>query len=164
MLLAHIEPLVRRLEARRTGAGDVRIEPLEEQHLEEVGWLISEALGGGPMSAMQRLRRRLSAARDGQDNLDRSQVATVGEQVAGAMLWRADDDAAVVDARVVAPPWRVGPLNLRILQAGLLRAHDEGLTKARFHCDETVKDTIRLAQRCNAVETARTALYYKPFD
>ena len=163
-LYAHVEPLARRLDARAAGAAQCEIGPVTDDVLEEVGWLISSSLGGGPISAMRRLRGRLAGAHAGQDKLDRSQVATAGNQVAGALLWRTEGDTAVVDARVVAPPWRGGLLNLRILQSGLVRMRDEGVTKVRFQCDETVKDTIRLAQRCNAIETARTALYYRPFD
>jgi hypothetical protein len=50
-----------------------------------------------------------------------------------------------------------------LLESGLLRGKAEGLTEVRFHCDDTVRDTISLARRAAAVETATNATWYYPF-
>jgi hypothetical protein len=83
-----------------------------------------------------------------------------GEALAGAILWRVVDGVAHVDARVVAPRWRGGWTNLLLLEAGLVAGLAEGLTRMRFHCDDTVRDTISLARRCAADELESGAYYY----
>ena len=160
-LLENISPLLTRLR-RREGAGSPpRIAPLGEAPLDEIGWLVSAELGGGPFSAQARMRSQTAPESRVKD---RSQVAMVGDQVAGVILWRIDaDDVAVVDARVVAAPWRGGAINLTLLEAGLLRGKAEGLTEVRFHCDDTVRDTISLARRAQAREVATKAAWYLPF-
>jgi GNAT superfamily N-acetyltransferase len=163
-LLDYLAPLIARNEARRGSGASFEIVPLGDVALDEVGWLISSELGGGPLSAQHNLHQRVGGRGPGQVGPDRSQVAVAGDKIAGAILWRIDDGVAVVDARVTAPAWRIGALSLQLLVAALLRGRADGLTAARFHCDETVTDTMRLAKRCNAVETAQTALYYRPFD
>ena len=46
-------------------------------------------------------------------------------QAAGVMIWRLDaDGVAVVEARIVAPRWRGGLVNLALLEAGLLGKGD----------------------------------------
>ena len=81
-------------------------------------------------------------------------------QVAGVLLSHLKDGVQVVEGRIVAPGRRNGWPNLVLLEAGLRRARDEGVSVFQFHCDDTVRDTISLAKRCAARETARKALYY----
>ena len=157
-LLEHISPLTARLRTHGRVPEGVRIAPLSDAPLEEVGWLVSAELGGGPMEALQRLRRR--GASPDADPLDRSLAIMKDDHVAGVMLWRLEQGLAMVDARVVSPRWRNGWPNLLLLEASLLRARDEGVTEFRFYCDETVRDTLRLAQRAAAAEVASDALYY----
>ena len=161
-LLENISPLLARLR-RREGAGTAPlIVPLGEAPLDEIGWLVSSELGGGPFSAQARMRSQTAPESRVKD---RSQVAMVGEKVAGVILWRIDvDEVAVVDARVVAAPWRGGAINLTLLEAGLLRGKEEGLLDVRFHCDEAVRDTISLARRAQAREIAKKATWYLPFE
>ncbi len=155
-LLQNVTPLLTWL-ARREGGIGPTIQPLSATTIEAVGWLVSSELGGGPFGAMHRLTMRLGGPGAA---LDRSQVATVDGVVAGVILWRIQDGMAVVDARVVALPWRGGSLNLRLLEAVMRRCAAEGLTHVRFHCDEAVRDTLSLARRCAAAETASQAHYY----
>jgi hypothetical protein len=158
VLLEHLSPLVARLRARGRVPADVRIASLADAPLEEVGWLVSAELGGGPIEALQRLRLRGGAADS--DPLDRSLAVLHDGHVAGVMLWRLNDGIATVDARVVAPRWRNGWPNLLLLEASLLRARAERVTDFRFYCDDTVRDTLRLAQRAAAIEVRNDALYY----
>ncbi len=158
VLLTHLAPLVARLRAHGRIPPDVQVVSLAEAPLEEVGWLVSAELGGGPIEALHRLRQRDAAPAP--DNLDRSLAVLHEGHVIGAMLWRLKDGLATVDARVVAPRWRNGWPNLLLLEASLLRARDEGIADFRFYCDETVRDTLRLAQRASAVEVASDALFY----
>lgn len=157
-LLEHLSPLVGRLRAHGRVPDGVQIAPLDDAPLEEVGWLVSAELGGGPIEAMHRLRRR--GASPDADPLDRSLAIMKDDHVAGVMLWRLESGLAMVDARVVSPRWRNGWPNLLLLEASLLRARDEGVTEFRFYCDETVSDTLRLAQRAAAAEVASDSLYY----
>jgi GNAT superfamily N-acetyltransferase len=159
-LLSHLTPLLGRLQRRAGSTHSLEIAPLAEPWFEEVGWMVSSELGGGPFGAAARMRAAALAS----DSLDRSQVAIGDQRVAGAILWRIDGAEAVVDARVVAARWRGGPTNLMLLQAGLLRGLAEGLVHVNFHCDETVKDTVSLARRAGAALTATKATYYYPFE
>jgi GNAT superfamily N-acetyltransferase len=162
-LLDHIAPLAARLR-RGDDAGDIAIVPLAEAPLEEIGWLISSELGGGPSTALRRVRARAAmsagAEADGQGR-DRSMAAIRDGEVAGVLIWRVDDDgAAVIDARIVAPSRRGGAVNLSLLEAGLLRGREEGIERMRFHCDDAVPDTIKLARRCGSDETTHGIYYY----
>ncbi|MGH7021990.1 MAG: GNAT family N-acetyltransferase [Caulobacteraceae bacterium] len=152
-LLANVAPIAAR--ARRNLPTEACIVPLREAPLEEAGWLMSREFGGGPFRALHGLQRRAAA-----DDDDRSQAMMFGEDLAGLVLWRVTDGVANVDARVVAPRWRGGWTNLLLLESGLLAGLGEGLARMRFHCDDTVSDTISLARRCDADELGPSAYYY----
>jgi hypothetical protein len=159
-LLDNITPLLERLR-RRAAFEAPAIVPLAQAPLEELGWLVSRELGGGPMGALARLRR---LTRPGSGALDRSQVAMIDEEVAGVILWRLEaDGAAAVEARVVASRWRGGPINLLLLEAGLLGGKAQGVTRVRFHCDDGVADTLSLARRARAEELSVLTSYYYRF-
>ncbi|MGH6992397.1 MAG: hypothetical protein ACRED8_07660 [Caulobacteraceae bacterium] len=156
-LLADLAPLAERLRSRRRVPPGLAFAPLSEDLAEEVGWMVSRELGGGPISALHRLRRR--AASGPPDGPDRSQVVLVDGAVAGAVIWRIDEGAAIVDARVVAPPWRGSALNLLMMEANLRSGLAEGLSEIRFYCEAENRDTISLAERCGAAEQPPTALW-----
>jgi GNAT superfamily N-acetyltransferase len=161
-LLANITPLLTRLMRRAGPAAEARIAPLAEASVDDVGWLVSGALeGAAPFAISAWMRHQIAL---GEGSLDRSQVALIEGKAAGVILWRLDKGVAAVDARVVAAPWRGGPINLRLLEAGLLRCRAEGIETLRFQCDDTIKDTISLARRAQAKEISTTANWYYPFD
>jgi GNAT superfamily N-acetyltransferase len=151
-LLGNITPLLNRLR-RRTGAGPPpRIVDLALAQADQVARLVAREIGGPQPTPEARAAHRMRREGAGRD---RSQAAVVGDAVAGVILWEiAADGVAVVEARVVGPPWRGGPVNLMLLEAGLLRGQAEGLSEVRFHCDESVKDTLALARRARAAEVA----------
>jgi GNAT superfamily N-acetyltransferase len=151
-LIAQVAPLAAR--ARRSAPSQARIVPLAEAPLEEIGWLLSEAFGGGPARALHGLRRRAGDAND------RSLVAMDGEAVAGALMWRIDDDVAIVDARVVARQRRGAWSNLLLLDAGLAAGKAASVRRMQFHCDDTVSDTVSLARRAGADDLEAGAYYY----
>lgn len=156
-LLDHLTPLAEALRVRGRIPPEARIVDLNEAPLEEIAWMVSADLGGGPFEAAARLRRRLQGEAEDED---RSLVALCGERVAGVVLWRAKDGAALVDGRVVSHADRNSWANLVLLEAGLRRCEADGLTELRFHCEDTVRDTIRLAERCDA-ELVETRLGYR---
>ncbi len=156
-LLADVRPKAGRLRDRGRVPNDVRIVPLAEAPLEEVGRLLSRELGSVPARATERLRRRANAP---DDIADRSRVAMRGGEVEGAILWKIENGVAIVEARVVHPRNRGGWLNVVLLEDGLARGKAEGLERLRFHCDDTIRDTLSLAKRCDAVEAEPRAYYY----
>jgi GNAT superfamily N-acetyltransferase len=156
-LLEHLTPLADALRARGRIPQEARVVDLTEAPLEEIAWMVSADLGGGPFEAAERLRRRFGGEAESED---RSLVALCGERVAGVVLWRAKDGQALVDGRVVSRADRNGWANLILLEAGLRRCEADGLSELRFHCEDTVSDTLRLAQRCDA-ELVETRLGYR---
>jgi GNAT superfamily N-acetyltransferase len=157
VMIEHLSPLLHRARRRGRIPPDARIVPLPQAPLDEVGWLVSAELGGGPIRALQGLRLRGAEAQAG---ADRSLAVLQGEKTAAVILWRVQEQVAVIDARVVAPGWRGDWPNLVLLEAALVRMKAEGVEAFRFHCDEGVRDTLSLARRCDAEETARNALFY----
>ncbi|HEX4740966.1 MAG TPA: GNAT family N-acetyltransferase [Caulobacteraceae bacterium] len=148
-LLSHLRPLLDRLRRRGLG-GEATIVPLAEAPREDVAWLVTAELGGDPLRV---------AASVGHEHVE-GMVALIDGRAAGAILWRRDGDLAKVEARVVAAAHRGGPLNLLLLEAGLLAGAGRGVTRLSFYCDDTVRDTLKLAQRCAATQTSVGSLYY----
>lgn len=90
---------------------------------------------------MEGLRRRQAGP------ADQSELALVDGRLAAAILWRAHEGEAVIDARVMAEPWRGSPLSVLLLDRQMRRGLELGLTAMRFHCDDNVADTVALARR-----------------
>ena len=156
-LLADIAPKADRLRARGRTPSDLQLKPLSEAPLDEAARLLARSLGSAPAQAAEQLRRRVTDA----GAQDRSRVALRDGRVEGLILWQVTDGVAVVEARVVHPRNRGGWLNAMLLEDGLVRGKAEGLDRLRFHCEDRVRDTLSLARRCDAVETARPASYYR---
>jgi GNAT superfamily N-acetyltransferase len=157
-LLADIAPRAERLRARGRTPEGLSIIPLAAAPLDDVGWMVSIELGGSPDLALRGLARRVSAA--GEQAGDRSLVVMCGAEAVAVVLWRIEDGVGLVEARVVHPRYRGGWSNVLLMEAGLSRGRDEGIVRFRFHCDDTVRDTLRLAQRCGAIETETKATWY----
>jgi GNAT superfamily N-acetyltransferase len=158
VLLNHLAPMTDRLRARGRIPAQSTITPLAQARLDEIGWLVSEQFGGGPVRALHGLRRRATMG-PGHEG-DRSIVALHRGEIAGVMLWRIVEGVAVVDARIVAPRWRGAWPNLVLLEATLRRAAAEGVAEFRFYCDESVEDTLKLAKRSGAEQVAAHIAYY----
>jgi len=156
-LLAVVGPLADRLRDKARVPEGVDIVPLSRAPLDEVGRLLARELGSAPPVVAERLRRRVDRP---EETADRSRVAVRNGKVEGAILWRVEDEVAIVEARVIRPGLRGGGLNIILLEDGLVRGKAEGLERLRFHCEDTVRDTLSLARRCNAVEAAPRAYFY----
>jgi len=157
-LLDVVAPKADRMRARGHVPNDLRIQGLADAPLEEVGWVVSSGLGGDQGATLSALRRR---APGGSEHAgDRSSLVIREGRVWGVILWRVVDGVGVVDARVVHATCRGAWPNVVLLEAGLRRARDEGVSRFRFHCDDTVRDTLSLARRCAAVETETKATWY----
>jgi len=158
-LMANIEPSLARLRQRDRIPSDARVVPLAEAPIDKVGWLVSAELGSGPLRVIERLRH--AAAAGATSRRERSIVAMEGSDVTGVLICSVKDSVGVVDAWVTAPGWRGGWTNLLLLEAILSQGKADGYDAFRFHCDETVKDTMKLARRSGASETATLSLFYR---
>jgi GNAT superfamily N-acetyltransferase len=151
-------PLLERLRARGRIPADARVVPLREAPLEEVSWLVSKEFGGGPFRALNLLAGR--NRNTGISTEDKSQVLVYAGRVGAVVLARMDYGVGVVDARVVAPGLRGDWASALVLEQVLERAEAEGVAEFRFHCDETVLDTLHVARRAGARQAATKALFY----
>jgi GNAT superfamily N-acetyltransferase len=157
-LKARIAPLAEKLAASGRAPKGARVVPLKEGPMDEVGWLVAAEFGGGPFQMLSRLQAR---ARDDRISTgDRSHVLIHEGRVCAVVLARMDHGVGVIDARVVAPGWRGDWAGAMILAHMARRAEAEGVAEFRFHCDETVLDTLKLARRTGARETATKVVYY----
>jgi GNAT superfamily N-acetyltransferase len=152
----HVLPQLERLRARGRMPADARIVPLAEAPLDAVSWLVSAEFGSGPVTMLHRLQPRAAAS----SRRERSLVAMQGGEVTGALICRSKDGVGVIDGWVAAPGWRNGWTNLALFEAVMTRALHDGFEEFRFHCDETVKHTLSMAEKISATEVARLGLYY----
>jgi len=152
-----LDPLLTRLRARNRVSPDARIMPLSEAPMGEAAWLVSAELGGGPVRMLEALRQGTSNA-DGQD---RSLAMMDGDQLAAVLIGRVDGGVLEVAGRVVAPAWRNGWVNVMLMHDMADRALADGLRGVRYHCDDSVADTISLARKVGAVQTRTAAHFYQ---
>ena len=161
-LMANIEPNLARLRQRGRIPSEARVVPLVEAPIDKVGWLVSAELGSGPLRVIERLRH--AAATGATSRRERSIVAMEGSNVTGVLICSVRDGVGVVDGWVTAPGWRNGWTSLLLLEAILTQGKADGYEAFRFYCDETVKDTMKLAQRSGASETAALLQFYLQAD
>ena len=157
-LLEYVRPVLDRLKSRPRFPTYIKVIPVQEAPIQEISWLVSSEFGGAPVHVLHRLQERRFG--DSDDASDRSIALMNGDHVAGVMLWRIVDNVAIVEARVVSPRNRNSWTNLGLLEASLTIAKSAGVKKFRFNCEDTVRDTLSLARRCDAEETSVTSLYY----
>lgn len=153
---AYVAPLVAKLKARGHIPARARIVALKDAPPVDAAWLISAEFGGGPGAALAVLAGRAGGGID----LERSRAVMDGDQLAGVVFGRGGDDMAIVEGSIVAPAWRKGWANALITDAVLAVARDGGFDRFRFHCGEEVLDTMRLAERAEAVLERTAAWYY----
>ena len=159
-VLAVVAPTVSRLRDRGKLPEDLRLVSLAEAPLDQVARLFAGGSATPGAGMMDRLTRY---ARDGDGVGDRSRVALRREQIEGAIIWRRRGDLALVEMWAIHPRNR-GWLSLVLLEDGLRRGRAEGLRTLRFHCDETVRDTMSLAEQCGAKERETLAYVYRPLE
>lgn len=143
-------------------ASGVKIESLSETNLESVAWLVSGALGDGPVTTLHKLRG-LVQGQSG-DPLNRSLVATMDGAVAGVLLWRVENSVALVDATVIAKPWRKHGLATVLMLQALEVCHANGIARGRFSSEEAVVDALGLAARISRAEKPVDLRYHFGFQ
>lgn len=149
---AQIRPALDRARRREGERAPLRIVTLADAPLREVAWLVTAEFGAGPggllgLLAQARTRDRLS------------QVALAGDGVAGALLGVAHGDRVHVDAWVVAPAHRRGVASLALFDAAVDAALAAGIGEITFDCEDTVRDTVRLARRAGGIDAPGAAFY-----
>lgn len=158
-MLAAVEPLTALLRSRGHAPEDAHIVRLAEAPLEEIGWMVSEDFGGGPLSALRSLRQRLTDRPLEQE--DRSLVLLIDQAPAAVILAHRNGDLGLVDARFVAPVWRRSWPGAVVLEEALRRAKTDGLTRIRFLSDEATDDTMSFARRLAAETLSEQAYFYR---
>ncbi len=158
-VLGVVGPTVSRLRDRGKLPDDLKLVPLGDAPLDRVARL----LAGGSTPGAGTIDRLTRYARDRDGVGDRSRIALRHGQVEGAIIWRRRGDVALVEMWAVHPRNR-GWLSLVLLEDGLVRGRAEGLRTLRFHCEETVRDTMILAEQCGAKERETLAYVYRSLE
>lgn len=153
--------MVRKIYDRVTRAvkipSEFRVVALEDAPKDRVAELVIRNFEDVPISAAIALARGLA----GYDSA-RSVVLLSGGEVKGALLYNWNDGLPVIDVRVVAPDLRNGPANVLLLEAATRNGLDAGARRFRFSCEESVKDTIKLARRSGAKPTGAQIAFTRP--
>lgn len=144
---AMIDAVHARLKARGRMPAQARLVALQDASIAAVARLLNQAFGSRYESALAATRRHDAGGYDRQ----RSVVLHVGDELAGALLYRWGDGVPEIDVNVVAPRFRRRYANVMLLREATRRGLEGGATKFRFHCEERVLDTLNLARRAQAV-------------
>jgi GNAT superfamily N-acetyltransferase len=154
VLRASLRQLRLRVTARRSVPEGMQIVPFADAPRDEVARLFVEHVAHDPELAA-RLQRRFSH----DARLAASPVAMVGTEIAGFLLWSQDGTTGHVLARVVAPRYRGGWVNVVLLEEAMALGGAAGLTRTRFEALTTNRDTLKLAQRFGAEPTMTNDVY-----
>lgn len=158
VLLDQIAPIMDRAQSRGGSLREFRIEPLTNSTVNDAAWLLANELTGGPSQAHALLRRRMAAAL----GADWSTVALHGDELVGLVVCRLEEGRGVIDARVVHPKWRGGPLNLLMLHHLLVAFIGQGGSDFEFVSNELNRDTLSLARRAGAVQVDEELSFHRP--
>lgn len=93
---------------------------------------------------------------------ERSRVLLLAGKVAGALLSRRlpDGHSSAIICNVIAPQFRRGWANAILLESTTRAGVENGCPQFQFDCAHTHRDTIGLAQRCDA-ELVRTESLFR---
>lgn len=160
LIAATLAPLAERARRRGPGGGGLSVHLLEEVSLPDVARLVSVEFAQGPAPLLDLLHRARLDGTAAQVDLAASVAVVDGGRVVGALLARREDAGEVIEARVVAPSHRNSPVNLLMLAEMARRGLAMGVPRYRFHCDESSRDTVKLARRCAAAQIADEAYCY----
>jgi GNAT superfamily N-acetyltransferase len=145
-LVANLEGLLSRLEARGRVPASLRVVPAREAPQDDLALLLAESLG----THQPRLAGLLAIATSGADDLidlDKSVAVMDGATLAGALVYRWNGGDPRIEGNVVAPAYRAGPVNLMQLLAATRNGLAGGASGFTYICDETVIDSVNLARR-----------------
>jgi len=145
---AMIKPIYDR--AVRSGKipSDFHIIALQDAPLDETAALVAGAFRDVPVSTAIALARGLMNY-----DIEKSVVLLSDGVVKGALLYHWNHGLPTIDVRVVAPDLRKGPANVLLLEAATRKGLEGGAARFRFHCEESVHDTISLARRSGSKPT-----------
>jgi len=160
-VLAEIGPPAERLRRRGQLPADLSLVPLSAPLVAPLAAIVARELESSPTAVASRL---MSYIDHPESTRDRSRVAILNGEVEGAILWRAWEQVALVEAWTIQPRSRQGWLSALLMEDALQRGQAEGLERVRFHCHESVRATIALARRCGAVERERRVSFYRALN
>lgn len=104
------------------------------------------------------LANTLGSGAGGYDR-EKSVVLLVDNKVCGALLYRWAGGTPQIDVNVVAPQLRRGWGNVALLHHAVRNGLEAGARSFRFHCEDSIIDTVNLARRANA-KLLRTVLEF----
>jgi GNAT superfamily N-acetyltransferase len=145
-LVANLEGLLARLEARGRVPASLRIIPARDAPHDDLAMLLADSLGTHQPRLASMLAMAVHDAPEAID-LDKSVAVMDGDTLAGALVYRWNNGAPMIEGNVVAPAYRAGPVNLMQLLAATRNGLAGGATAFTYICDETVTDSVNLARR-----------------
>ena len=141
---ALIEPLHARI--HRAMPASARLLALADAPKREVAELVGATFG----SRHEAVLTAMDAATPNAYDLQRSVVLLSNGRVQAALLARWLGGVPHVDVTVVAPGLRHGWANVALLHRAISQGCETGARAFRFRCEDTVRDTVRLATRVGA--------------
>jgi GNAT superfamily N-acetyltransferase len=154
-LLSAISPIYERLRAAGRIPADARVVTLRDAPYARVARLVSETFDSRYDYALAAVHGPESQGYD----RDSSVVLLLGGTVCGALLYRWSDSVAEIGVNVVAPHVRRRWANVALLYQATRNGFNRGGRRVRFHCDDTVTDTVNIARRIGA-DLLRTTLEF----
>ena len=136
--------------------GDFHIVSLAEAPADQVAALVADNFALASASALTQVALGTSS-----HDPDKSVALLKEGRVLGALLYSWNGGDIGIDAWVVAEEARGSAANLLLVEAASRRALDAGAWRFRFSCTDDVRDTINLARRGGAVQTATKARFSK---
>jgi len=124
---------------------DLKVISLHEASLDAVAALVTREFADVPIATTLAVAKGLTNY-----DMHKSAVLLKGGEVKGALLYLWNDGKPAIDVRVIAPELRRGPGNVLLLESATRKGLEGGAKGFRFHCDESVSDTISLARRSGA--------------
>lgn len=160
--LAAVERLVGVLKSGNRIPERARLVRLEESLVTPVADLLRSELASTPPGIARMLAASLGAnPRTAPVDPLRSRLLLVDCELAGALLTRRLPDGrnSGIICNVVAPQFRRGWANALLLEATTRDGIADGGERFQFDCEDTNRDTIGLAERCNAQRLRTDALF-----
>jgi GNAT superfamily N-acetyltransferase len=145
-----------RFAARGKLTADFHIVSLAEAPADQVAALVADNFALASASSLARVAQGTSS-----HDPDKSVALLKDGHVLGALLYSWNGGDIGIDAWVVADEARGTSANLMLVEAASRRALEAGAWRFRFSCTDDVRDTINLARRGGAVQTATKARYSK---
>ena len=145
-----------RFAARGKLTADFHIVSLAEASADQVAALVADNFALASASSLAQVAQGTSS-----HDPDKSVALLKDGQVLGALLYSWNGGDIGIDAWVVAEAARGTSANLMLVEAASRRALEAGAWRFRFSCTDDVRDTINLARRGGAKQTATKSRFSK---